>query len=161
MSGHEADMALAGMTRRGFLVRAGAGAGERWRWAGGSSHRRRREARRRDEPDDVRPDVPGSSSRIAPATDRVRANLIEWGGRGLLDARETTSRARALRLITDPKSPRPRTPTTPRTRPHDVPARHLVDHDMAFPTRAPELGAAHGALSVTSGSPSAVISDSL
>jgi hypothetical protein len=89
MPGHEPEVALAEMTRRGFLARAGAGGGGAGRRVVCSAAGPQRDGR--DEPDDLRTEVPQAAS-IRGRQDKVRADLMDWAGPVAFWTQATTSR---------------------------------------------------------------------
>ena len=132
MSRHEAEIALAGMTRRRFLVRAGAGAGAVALGGGFFAGPPARSATAVTSPTTfgrMFPDLPP----FAAATDRVRADLADLGrAGGLLDAGDDLA-AGPVRLITDP-SLSVGNPNNPSHTAGTTFFGQFVDHDTTFDT---------------------------
>jgi hypothetical protein len=132
MSRHEAEIALAGMTRRGFLVRAGAGAGAVALGGGFFAAPPARSATAVTSPTTfgrMFPNLPA----FAAATDRVRADLTDLGRPGgLLDAGDDLAAGPVL-LITDPN----RSINNPNNTSHTAGTTFVgqfIDHDITFDT---------------------------
>ena len=132
MSRQEAESSLAAMTRRGFLVRAGAGAGAVALGGGLFASPPARSATAVTSPTTfgrMFPNLPA----FADATDRVRADLVDLGSPGgLLDAGDDLAAGPVL-LITDPihSVGNPNNPT------HTAGTTFVgqfVDHDITFDT---------------------------
>jgi hypothetical protein len=132
MSRHEADIALAGMTRRRFLARAGAGAGAVALGGGFFAAPPARSATAVTSPTTfgrMFPNLPA----FAPATDKVRADLTDLGrAGGLLDAGDDLA-AGPVMLITDP-SLSVRNPNNPSHTAGTTFLGQFVDHDTTFDT---------------------------
>jgi hypothetical protein len=132
MSGQEAEITPAGMTRRSLLVRAGAGAGALALGGGFFAAPPARSATAVTSPTTfgrMFPDLPA----FAPATDKVRADLIDLGrAGGPLDAGDDLA-AGPVRLITDP-SLSAGNPNNPSHTAGTTFVGQFIDHDTTFDT---------------------------
>jgi Animal haem peroxidase len=132
MSRHEPEVALAAITRRGFLARAGAGAGAVALGGGLFAAPPARSATAVTSPTTfgrMFPTLPA----FAAATDKVRADLTDLGrAGGLLDARDDLAAGPVL-LITDPSL----SAGNPNNAAHTAGTTFVgqfIDHDVTFDT---------------------------
>ena len=134
MSRQDADIAPAGMTRRGFLARAGAGAGAVALGGGFFASPPARSATAVTSPTTFGRMFP-SLPPFAPATDRVRADLRDLGrAGGRLDAGDDIA-AGPVRLITD-SNLSAGNPNNPSHTAGTTFVGQFVDHDITFDTRS-------------------------